>query len=564
MPGGYFDTSLFELTSYLTQLLLYLNLAAIVMGVVTIPIFFLLLYSIVSWFRAKDNIAELPDPDEKIKLSKRIGRAFMPLFYVAFPIISVFGTLYMLSMPFPEVLAPLTTLRESLPKVARPFVVFPAIVFGPLPLILMTIATLFGSKSMSLILRSLGRNLLRTSLTYLAIFVLVFVVTSIWSVLAFLDAVTTEKENDLKAIVTEKYQIPSQMKPSHLATLKGLIEELPPEMRPKRGDDDIMTWAFVGGSLEQEPTKRTFDKMLFFFAMDSRKLLTMMDGLDELTGEQLAQLSRGVDEMEADPTHAVIIGKERLKTIGRRVGDVMTVYSFNYKDITFTNLKIVGEFPEGRYDQSAVMHRECLARSLAAYNREKGQEHPLADKCLNLIWLKMPNKRAFESLAEKVNSAGVFTPAVKMETASSGVGSFLESYKDLIWALRWVLSPAILATMCLVISNAISISVRERRTEMAVLKVLGFRPWQVMMLVLGEALLIGITGGYLSTALAYAGVNAAGGLPMGIAFFPKFFFPTASLWWGVAIGSGSALLGAILPAWSARSIKVSEVFARVA
>ena len=46
--------------------------------------------------------------------------------------------------------------------------------------------------------------------------------------------------------------------------------------------------------------------------------------------------------------------------------------------------------------------------------------------------------------------------------------------------------------MALVIANAISISVRERRTEMAVLKVLGFRPGQILVLVLGEALLIGV------------------------------------------------------------------------
>ena len=49
--------------------------------------------------------------------------------------------------------------------------------------------------------------------------------------------------------------------------------------------------------------------------------------------------------------------------------------------------------------------------------------------------------------------------------------------------------------MSLVVANAISISVRERRTEMAVLKVLGFQPRHVMLLVLGEALLVGFLAG---------------------------------------------------------------------
>ena len=65
---------------------------------------------------------------------------------------------------------------------------------------------------------------------------------------------------------------------------------------------------------------------------------------------------------------------------------------------------------------------------------------------------------------------------MKCETASSGIATFLEAYRDLIWGMRWLLAPAILVTLSLVISNAISISVRERRMELAVLKVLGFRP----------------------------------------------------------------------------------------
>ena len=70
---------------------------------------------------------------------------------------------------------------------------------------------------------------------------------------------------------------------------------------------------------------------------------------------------------------------------------------------------------------------------------------------------------------------------------------FSRPSKDLLFGLSVaILVPAILATMALVIANAISISVRERRREMAVLKVLGFARSQILILVLGEALLIGV------------------------------------------------------------------------
>src|SRR5262245_19025810 len=127
--------------------------------------------------------------------------------------------------------------------------------------------------------------------------------------------------------------------------------------------------------------------------------------------------------------------------------------------------------------------------------------------------------------------------------------------------MRWLLVPAILVTMSLVIANAISISVRERRGEMAMLKVLGFGPGQVMALVLGEALLVGIVCGFLSSVGTWYVINhVIGGVKFPIAFFPAVLVPAQALWWGPVVGGLTALAGSIVPAWSARSVKVSEVF----
>jgi putative ABC transport system permease protein len=154
---------------------------------------------------------------------------------------------------------------------------------------------------------------------------------------------------------------------------------------------------------------------------------------------------------------------------------------------------------------------------------------------------------------------------VKVETASSGIGSFLEAYSDLLWGMKWLLVPAILVIMALVMANAISITVRERRTEMAVMKVLGYRPNQILQLVLGEALLVGAGAGLLAAFLTYAVFNwKYGGIPFRVGFFPVFRIPDEAILWGLAIGAGTAFLGSILPAVSARSVKVSEVFSRVA
>jgi putative ABC transport system permease protein len=257
-----------------------------------------------------------------------------------------------------------------------------------------------------------------------------------------------------------------------------------------------------------------------------------------------------------------------LKTINKRVGERIKIYGIIYKDINL-EFEIIGTFPESiaRYAQSAVFNRDYLYDSLDAWPRShQGRPHPLAQKNMNIIWLRVPSNAAFEQISRQIENSPLYTsPAVKCQTLSSAVASFLDAYRDLIWGARYLLSPAILVTLSLVISNSISISVRERRKEMAVLKVLGFQPMHILFLVIGEALMIGTLSGLLSAGLTLYFINhVMGGLKLPIAFFQAFAIPIEAIWWGLAIGVGTALVGSLIPAWNARRVRVSDVFSKVA
>jgi putative ABC transport system permease protein len=453
------------------------------------------------------------------------------------------------------------SMQTQVTGLIRTFGLFNLLLFGPMPFVVFAITLVAGRRGPVMILRSLRRNLLRTSLTYLAVFVFVWVIIGVWSVLDFLSILMADKDANFKAIITERYQIPSQMKPSHIDALKSVIDEMPADLRPTKGEEDMMSWAFVGGTLD--PKNKTFQNSIFFFALEPDRVLKMMPGLEDLTGDQQTRLIAATKKMQENP-RAVVIGHDKLVSMKKRVGDRMKITSLNYKDIEF-EFEIIEEFPSGtRWEQSAVMSKQYLTNSLDAYAGTKGQQHPLADKCTNLIWVRLPNKQAFEALAERVENSPKFTPPVKIEIESSAYANFLSSFKDLLWFMRWVLAPGLLIVTTLVISLVVSIGVRERRGEMAVLKVLGFRPWMVLALVLGEALLIGMVSGFLASAAAYSLVNAAGGIPLPIGFFGKFFIPDNALWWGPAVGAISATVGTIVPAISAQRIKVSQVFSRMA
>src|SRR5215212_8239056 len=86
----------------------------------------------------------------------------------------------------------------------------------------------FVPKVVLIMFRGLRRSPLRTSLTYLALFVLTVVLVFLYTILTFIGNVTSEKEANFKAIATHKTVIPSQMPPRHYTEFKRLAtEELP-------------------------------------------------------------------------------------------------------------------------------------------------------------------------------------------------------------------------------------------------------------------------------------------------------------------------------------------------
>ncbi|MCS7020356.1 MAG: ABC transporter permease [Gemmataceae bacterium] len=421
----------------------------------------------------------------------------------------------------------------------------------------------FAAKLVVIMFRGLRRAPLRTSLTYVALFSLTFVLCLIYAVLFLINYVTAEKEANFKAIVTHKTLIPSQMPPGYYEEFKRVcLEELPPELRPVNGDLDLMSWSFVLTTTDKTNPRR--DALIFLFALEPNKVLTMMDGLEELTGDERQQLQAAADEMMRNP-QAIVMSKRQLKTLNLQVGQRVKSYGMNYPNLTF-EFEIIGELPEGRYEGVAFMNRVYLLQLLDAYRNDRtvnktGEPHPMAEKCVNLMWVRLPNRMAFERLSALINDPKYFGKVpIKMETASSGIGSWLAAYKDIFWGMKYILVPAMIAIMSLVVANAISISVRERRTEMAVLKVLGFQPRHVLALVLGEALLVGFLAGIMSSGLAW---GALGSFKFQIMFFGSFFVPVQSLIYAPALGMTVAVAGSIGPAWNAKNVKVAEVFARL-
>jgi len=426
------------------------------------------------------------------------------------------------------------------------------------------------SKLAGLVFRNLRRNLLRTALTYVALFVLTFILTFLYNLLLSIESLMTEKAGAQMVIMTDKFNMPSQMPPSYPGKLKDIIrEKLPKEHQPDDIDKHFMTWSFVVGSLDKE--KLTKENSMFLFSLDPDAIQNEMLSEYEMNKkdmgeEKWAELVQVINLVKQEKRN-VVLGEELMARIGKKVGDEFKLFGLNYPDLEF-EFRIVGAFPAGsRLGMAGAMRYDYLQAKMAEYKVKTGKEHPLADRCINLVWVRLPSKESHQRLAAEVGRPDAFPTAVKLETFSAAIGSFLEPFKDILWGLKFIIMPSIVVIMCLVIGITITIGVRERWAEMAVMKVLGFQPWQIMSMIVSEAMLIGLYGGMLSTWSVYY-------LPMFISwvnkemggsfkFFDSWKSDPTILIFGPLLGIAVGVVGAALPSWNARKVKVSEVFAQV-
>jgi putative ABC transport system permease protein len=410
-----------------------------------------------------------------------------------------------------------------------------------------------------LILKNLRRNKLRTVITCLAVMVLVLVITMIWTVLYFLDNFTTEKRGNLKAIVTDRYDMQGQLPLSYAGPLSQGAARRPGDKVPV----DSMAWQIYLGTLD--PEKRTRENLLILVAMDARKLPTrvgkqvthkgMIDDLDPVEKDLVDRL--------AETRNGCLLGRRRLQTLNKKVGERFKVTGSQPAGVNL-EFEIVGVLPPGRWDENGFMNERYLNAAIDTFCRDHPASKPVLDKRrIDMFWVEVGKKGDFAPVVEQINTSPLFTaPPVKCETFASLITNFLDSYSGFIWFIQWVLVPGSMFSMVLLIANAISLNVRERLKEMVILKVIGFRPGHLLALVLGEALLLGTLSGLVAGGLIYWIANTfMGGITM--AGSEPFPVPWQAVLWGASVGGATALVGSALPAWTASSVRASQVFARV-
>jgi putative ABC transport system permease protein len=388
-------------------------------------------------------------------------------------------------------------------------------------------------KFILLILKNLGRNKLRTTLTALAVAVLVTISAEMVTVTSTIRKMVENDASQAKLIVTERWVMPSQIPQRYVPYLSRIP-----------GVDDWTTWSFYFGSFDETRKKQT----------EGLGLATRLDNLVEMHAG-LEKLDPAIIEVMKREKHGALMGAGIMEMMNWKVGQQFTLISSSHPDKNLT-FRIVGVMPIGEWPRNFFFRQDYFEEGVG--NKES----------VNCVWLRTRDAEAARQAAEEIQK--VFEkrqPELKVETESAGVARFAARGQAVLSLIQLVVLILVI-DMVIVLSNSISVATRERRSEMAVLKVLGFQPGLIMALVVGEATLVGAVSGFAGAAVAWSASTLAvhGLLPRAelTSLFMMFPIAASTVAWGTLMGALVGFAGSIVPAWNARKVKVSDVFAKIA
>jgi putative ABC transport system permease protein len=185
-----------------------------------------------------------------------------------------------------------------------------------------------------------------------------------------------------------------------------------------------------------------------------------------------------------------------------------------------------------------------------------------ANRMTGIYYLRVANVADLPRVAAAID--GMFENSdapTKTMTEKQFQASFMEMMGNVKGLIRWI-SLIILFAVTLIVANTVAMSARERVTEIAVMRVLGFRRSHILSFILSESVLMSLIGGLLGIFLAkflLIPAIVAGGSKTALAVFLLNFKVTWQVFLGaflVAVGIG--VLAGFVPAIRSSRIKIVD------
>lgn len=380
-------------------------------------------------------------------------------------------------------------------------------------------------KFLRLIVRNAFRNRRRTVLTALSIAVSLFVFASTRNVLTAMDAWDGQAATHHRVVVQSAaglgQVLPLTMEKEIRERYADLVE------KDKNGQPIVQKMNWFGGFVSDK-----YEDWFANFAVDAPVLRDMWD--------ELAVTDEDFRKFCADDK-AVLIGEALLKRMqqrgyGWKIGHVFNMPSMIYP-CTMENLVIVGTFKA-----KTQMEEEQLFFHWSYFNRQNGERGEVGT-----YWLKAKGPDAMAQLKSRIDADYANSPDRTETLSEKEFAAQFRSMMGNVTGFVTILGSVIVLALLFVAANTIAMTARERVTEVAVLRTLGFSKGQILYLFLAESVFVSLLGAAVAAGLAYLLYNVAGFSPQPM-FFPQFTVAPKTLGLVMIVGFAVGLLAAIVPA----------------
>ncbi|HEU5071634.1 MAG TPA: ABC transporter permease [Verrucomicrobiae bacterium] len=369
------------------------------------------------------------------------------------------------------------------------------------------------------IIKNALRNKRRALLSVLSVAVSLFLLVTLLVALRELTLPVEGAGAELRVAVRNKISIANLLP----ARQRPVIERIP-------GVEAVTPFTWFGGKYKNEENM-TFAQ----FAMDPTKLRSVF-GEAKMNPEAYAAF-----EKERD---GCVIGRISADKYHLKVGDKITLESTVYP-VTL-DFKIVGIYA-GTPDDRNMLFRQDYLNEATGDTGEVG-----------MWWLKVKSAEDMPRVLAAINKAFENTSAeVRAETERAFQLSFISMWGN-IKLLVTLISSAVVFTLLLVSASTMSMAIRERFRELAILKALGYRRRELFAFILAESFGLAMAGAVIGVGGAYCLYTFGDVSKLTNGLFPYFEVTARIVGTGAAVAAALGVVSSIMPGLAVARMSVAE------
>jgi putative ABC transport system permease protein len=306
------------------------------------------------------------------------------------------------------------------------------------------------------VFKNLFRKKTRSILTLGSILVLLFAICIMGTLLATLGRDPTEGKGMYRLVVR------------HKVSLTNFIPEAYGEkIRQLGGIQDMSIWCWFGGKYVDYSAKNQFAR----FAVQPDQFLKVFDE---------AKVVEGSAEDWVSDRSGALVGDLLMQKYGWKLGQKITLVGDIYPITVELTIRAVYTGPQ---NAALFFNWKYVEEALP---RVKGR--------IGTFYIKADSPEAAARLPKEIDAMFENSDIpTKTETEKEFQNGFISMLGNVKLILNGI-SLAILFVILLITANTIAMSARERVTEIAVLRTLGFGKGTILGMILGESLLLSVFG----------------------------------------------------------------------